>query len=198
MQPESMHPSKEGFLSEEGRRTVAADRRKFIIRPSSLDPSDCCSSSSVPRLRFPPTSPGNKLGAHKGGASAKKDVQRQCTSMSSHLKWTDSTLGDPPTRLSSAFPPLSSISFQPIETRSACLSLLSPPSVRRTLSLSSPQRRPSINPSCHGSTAAGIRWTWWDSQLGHMRYALQNGKDGRKRSCLFERTSVKHLAKAGT
>ena len=53
MQPESMHPSKEGFLSEEGeegRRTVAADRRKFIIRPSSLDPSDCCSSSSVPQF----------------------------------------------------------------------------------------------------------------------------------------------------
>ena len=70
MQPESMHPSKEGFLSEEGRRTVAADGRKFIIRPSSLDPSDCCSSSSVPRLRFPPTSPGKELGAHKGGASA--------------------------------------------------------------------------------------------------------------------------------
>ena len=70
MQPESMHPSKEGFLSEEGRRTVAADGRKFIIRPSSLDPSDCCSSSSVPRLRFPPTSPGNKLGAHKGPATA--------------------------------------------------------------------------------------------------------------------------------
>ena len=70
MQPESMHPSKEGFLSEEGRRTVAADRRKFIIRPSSLDPSDCCSSSSVPRRRYPPTSLGNELGAHKGGASA--------------------------------------------------------------------------------------------------------------------------------